>query len=291
MKKQVYRRYLLILPGGLLFLSMVLFPIFFTIYASFFRWKGVGFEMNFIGLKNYISIFSDPRFINALENNFIWMAGFILLPVAFGFILALVLNTGLKGENVFKAAYYFPGVISFVVIGIIFTLIFNNSHGMLNEFLRTIGLDRLALPWLGSRFLGIFSLIIAGSWQYLGFCMVLFLAGLRNIPLDILEAADIDGVNYFQKVFHMIIPMLRPVTTVVVGLSLINSIRVFGLVYVMTKGRPGYSTEVIGLLMYNKAFVEQRWGLGSSYGVIMFIMTSVFGLLYINQMMRGEIKY
>lgn len=286
-----YMKYVLILPAGLLFSSMVIFPIFFTLYASFFSWRGLGFKMNFTGLTNYKIIFRDPRFINALENNLIWMIAYLIIPVLLGFILALMLNKGFKGENIFKSGFYFPGVISFIAIGIIFTFVFSPSHGMVNTFIRFIGLENFVQNWLGERFLAIFSIIIAGSWQYLGFCMVLFLAGLRNIPLDILEASDIDGVNYFQKVIHIIIPLLKPVITIVVGITIINSIRVFDLVFAMTKGGPSNSTEVLGLLMYNKAFTEQQWGLGSSYGVIMFILTSFLGLLYIRQMMKGEDIY
>lgn len=291
MRKGTYKRYLLILPAGLLFLSMVIFPIIFTFYSSFHSWRGLGFDMNFVGFNNYLIVFKDQRFINALENNLIWMVAFIVFPVFFGFILALILNTKLKGENFFKVLFYFPGVISFIVIGIIFSMIFNSAHGMINEFLRAIGLGKFALSWLNSRFLGLFSVIIAGSWQYIGFCMILFLVGLKNIPLDVIEAAEIDGVNFFQKVIHIIIPILRPVTTIVIGLTIINSIRVFDMVYAMTRGGPSQSTEVLGLLMYNKAFSGQQWGLGATYGVIMFLLTSVLGISYIYQMTKKEISY
>ena len=287
--KETFKKYLMILPAGLVYLSMVLFPIGFTFYASVCSWKGAGFEMKYIGLYNYIHIFKEPRFLTALENNFIWMFAYLIIPVLFGFIIALILTNGLRGENLFKAGFYIPGVISFIVIGLMFTFVFDSTNGMINDFLKVIGLGKFALPWLGTRSLGLFSVIMAGSWQYVGFCMVVFLAGLRNIPLDVLEAADIDGANYFQKVIHIMIPLLRPVITVVVGITIINSVRIFDVVYTMTKGGPANSTEVLGLLMYSKAFQDQQWGIGSAYGVIMFIMTSVFGLTYIKQMIRAEV--
>jgi ABC-type sugar transport system permease subunit len=281
----------LLTPAFFMILLVILFPIVFTFFTSLFSWRGIGFEMKFIGLQNYFSMFKDPRLLNALKNNVIWIIMYLILPTVGGFILALMLNTNLKGQTFFKVVFYLPGVISFVVVGIIFSLIFNSSHGMLNETLKALNLDFLAKKWLSSEILALPCVIIASSWQYIGFCMILYLAGMQAIPSEVLEAADVDGVKFYQKIFHIIIPLLKPVNIVVVMITLINSIRVFDLIYVMTRGGPYNSSETIGFLMYKVAFERLLWGEGSAYGVLIFLLTAIPGIIYVRYMLADETKY
>ncbi|MBM3702045.1 MAG: sugar ABC transporter permease [Actinobacteria bacterium] len=286
-----YQLYLLMIPAYAMIALIIFFPIGFTVYASLLRWRGEGFDMKFIGLQNYIDMFNDPRFLNSLYNNIIWIILYLILPMIGGFVLALLLNTNLKGQTFFKVVFYLPGVISFVVVGIIFSLIFNSSHGMLNEILRALHLDILAKQWLGSRLLALPSIIIASSWQYVGFCMILYLAGLQSIPMDVLEAAEVDGAKFHQKVFKVIIPLLKPVNVVVVMITLINSIRVFDLVYVITHGGPFRATETIGFVMYDVSFRALLWGEGSAYGVFIFLLTTIPSIIYVRHMLKTEVSY
>jgi raffinose/stachyose/melibiose transport system permease protein len=279
--------YLMMLPAMLIVFSIVVFPLLSTIYTSFFYWKGQGFSMRFVGLENYQKIFTDARFLNALKNNILWLLMYLVVPVLVGFALAMLLNTDVPGQNAFKSFYYFPGVISFIATGIIFSLIFHRN-GLINQVLRLIHLDALTAAWLSSRFVALPAIAIASSWQYVGFCMVLFLAAIQQVPPELIEAADMDGAGMPSKILKIILPYIRPVTTVVIVITIINSIRVFDLVYVMTGGGPAGMTEVIGLLMYQKSFTDLLWGEGASYGVIMLLLTSIPAVLYVRTMLKNE---
>jgi raffinose/stachyose/melibiose transport system permease protein len=280
--------YLMMLPALLIVCSIIVFPLLSTLYTSFFYWKGQGFSMRFVGLDNYRAIFADPRFLNAIKNNIIWLVLSLIIPVLCGFVLAMLLNTDVSGQNIFKAIFYFPGVISFVSTGIIFSLIYYNKSGLLNTVLRLLGLKALAMNWLASPWTALPAVVLASSWQYIGFCMVLFLAAVQQVPIELLEAADMDGARILRKVRSIIVPIIKPVTAVVIIITMINAMRVFDLIYIMTAGGPANMTEVIGLLMYQKSFTDLLWGIGASYGVIMLIMTSIPAILYVRMMLRGE---
>ena len=283
--------YILLFPAFFMMALIIFFPIAFTFYISFFRWGGEGFKMNFTGFQNYIDMFRDTRFLNALVNNIFWVILYLIIPVIGGFLLALLLNSNLKGLTVFKTIFYLPGVISFVVVGVIFRLIYDPSHGLVNEILKFLHLAFLARPWLGSRFVGLLSLIIASSWQYIGFCMILFLAGMQSLPLEVFEASEIDGANFYQKVVHIMIPLLKPVSIVVIMITLINSIRVFDLIYIMTKGGPLQATETIGFLMYEKAFRQHVYGEGAAYGIFIFLLVTIPSIIYVRNMLKTEEEY
>lgn len=275
-------------PGLSIFLTMGLFPIGYTFYTSFYNWGGVGLKRTWIGLANYIELFTDYRFLIALKNNAIWMIFAVTIPIIIGFIVAYLINQNIRAENFFKAVIYYPGVISFIIAGTIFSLIFNLNHGLLNETLRFLGLDFLALNWLGSYGTSMIAMMIVMTWQGVGFYMLVFLAALRNIPKSLIEASEIDGASVLRRIFNIIIPLMKPVTTVLIATALINSVRMFDIIYAMTGGGPSYKTTVLGLEMWNVAFAGGRWGLGSAYGIVIFILTSTFGFVYINQMMKGE---
>jgi len=290
-KNRNYILYLWMLPALLWVSIVIIYPLGATIYTSFFHWKGQGFSMRFVGLQNYIGIFNDMRFVNALKNNMIWLILYLIVPVLLGFFLAVLLNTGLKGETTFKSIFYFPGVISFVAVGIVFSLIYTNRNGMLNELLKFMNLDSLTTSWLASKIFALPAIVLASSWQYSGFCMVLFLAGLQQVSEELIEASEIDGANFFQRLRFIILPAIRPVTSIVLLITIINSIRIFDLVLVMTGGGPGHMTEVIGLLMYKTSFTNQSWGKGATYGVIMLILIAIPSILYVRNMLKKEEKY
>jgi len=290
-KNRNYVLYLWMLPALLWVSIIIIYPLGSTIYTSFFHWKGQGFAMRFVGLQNYVEVFNNMRFVNALKNNMIWLILYLVVPVLLGFFLAMLLNTGLRGETIFKSIFYFPGVISFVAVGIVFSLIYTNRNGMLNELLKFMNLDSLTTSWLASKIFALPVIVLASSWQYSGFCMVLFLAGLQQVPQELIEASEIDGANFFQRLRFIILPTIRPVTSIVILITIINSIRIFDLVLVMTGGGPGQMTEVIGLLMYRETFTNQSWGIGATYGVVMLTLIAIPSLLYVKNMLKKEEKY
>ncbi len=267
---------------------MSLFPIGYTLYTSFFRWGGVGLPMRYLGLGNYIELFSDKRFLIALKNNAIWMIFSITIPIIIGFIVAYLLDKNIRGENFFKSIIYYPGVISFIISGTIFSLIFNLNHGLVNEILRLLNLEFLAVNWLGNYGSAMVVMMIVVTWQAVGFYMLVFLAALRNIPKDIIESAEVDGSSPFRIVFKIIIPLMKPVTTVLIATALINSVKMFDIVFAMTKGGPSFKTTVLAMEMWNVSFAGGRWGIGSAYGIVIFVITSSLGFFYINRMMKGD---
>jgi ABC-type sugar transport system permease subunit len=287
-KKEKIVLYSMMIPGMLAIISIIAYPLFSTVYSSFFRWKGLGFDMEFNGIRNYIKIFNDTRFIHALQNNVFWLVLYLIIPVLLGFILALLLNTSIRGQNFFKSVYYLPAVISYAVIGVIWAVMLNSQDGMINTVLRFLHLDFLAINWLAARETAIPALVIASSWQYTGFCMILFLAGLQQVPAPLIDAAEVDGASFYQKVLHIILPCIKPVTTVVILITVINSFRLFDLVYLISWGGPNRMTEVIAFVMYQESFEKQAWGMGNTYAVVLLVLTAGASILYVRQMLKKE---
>ena len=279
----------LMMAPGLFFMLVIIFlPLISTLFLSFFHWRGIGFSLKFAGLYNYIKIFNDVRLINALKNNLVWLVMFLILPVVGGFILALALNEKIRFRNFFRSIFYFPSVLSFIALGVIFSFIYSTDYGLLNQTLRSINLGHLTVKWLASDIV-IPAITIAASWAYVGFVMVLVLAALQQVDKNLIEAAEIDGANSSQRLFHVTIPSIMPVITVILAITFINSMRVFGLVWIMTHGGPVYKSEVIGILMYKKAFESSLWGQGSAYGVLLFMITIIPILIYTRSMVKKEV--
>jgi len=181
-----------------------------------------------------------------------------------------------------------PNVFRLIVIAVIWSWVYEPNLGILNTFLRAIGLGFLSRAWLANQSTALFSIIIAASWQLTGYSMVLFLAGLRNIPPELIEAAKLDGANSWQSFWHVIFPMLRAVRTVVIGTILINSFRVFDLVFAMTKGGPGNASNVLAMFMYREAFLKYRMSYGSTIAVIQFVIILIIMVVYLWRAMKAE---
>jgi ABC-type sugar transport system permease subunit len=282
----------LFLAPPLFFLSfMMLYPIGYTIYMSFTDVGWFSPKINFIGLENYFELFEDPRFRISLINNVIWIIMSLAIPVLLGLMFALLIDCKVKGEVFFKGVFYLPMALSFVATGLIFSWIFDPGKGILNQTLHALGLGKLAQPWLGSATWALPSIIIAASWQYTGFCMVIFLASLRSIPPQIIEQALVDGASDLRVIRYVTLPLIRPGLTVVIALTLIGSLKVFDLVWVMTQGGPAHSSEVLGVIMYDYAIQSGRLGYGSSIAVIMFILSLIIATIYIKKMITREVIY
>lgn len=281
--------YLFLIPSLFFFLFFVVYPTIDSVYISFHRWDGISPIMKFVGLTNYKKLFfDDPYFLNALKNNIIWTVIFLIFPTSLGLFIAMMVNENIRGENVFKAIIYFPMTLSFIVVGLIWTWIYEPRLGILNNFLKTIGLDSLAKPWLGSRQIVLYAVIIAASWPHTAFCMVVFLAGLRAIPVEAIEAAKIDGASTWQSFRHIILPLLRPALTIVIALTIIVSSKVFDIVYLMTMGGPARSSEVLALYMYLTSFLQYRRGYGCAIAVVIFLVVFSVAVPYIKRMTEKE---
>jgi multiple sugar transport system permease protein len=260
----------------------------YTFYLSLTNWDGIS-PPEFIGLKNYVRLFRDDVFFLSLKNNLVWIGFFITVPVLVGLALAMLLNKEIPGSRVFKASFYSPMVLSLVVCGLIWSWLYNPTGGLINNVLRGIGLDGLARGWLSEPETVLGSIITVAIWRQVGYVMILFLAGLQSVDPFLVEASVIDGASRWQSFRHVILPQLQPITIVVVVISIIDSLRAFDLVSVMTRGGPYNQSSVLANYMYIQSFNNYKMGYGAAVSVILFMICLIFIALYLRQI-AGENK-
>lgn len=257
-----------ILPAFIIFLAIIIFPILMSGYYSTLNWDGIG-KSTFAGFDNYIKLFtnSEDGFVESIKNSVIlaFLSVFIQLPIAL--ILALVLSNRVKGENFYRSVYFIPVIVSTVVIGQLWMKIYHPSYGLLNTFLRNVGLDSLTREWLGSTDTALGAVFVPVVWQYIGYHMLLMYAAIKSISSDIIEAAKIDGANAVQAAFRITIPLILPILEVCVTFAVIGSLKTFDLIYVLTGGGPIHATEVPSTLMFNTIFHKYMYGYGSAMAI------------------------
>ena len=271
---------LFILPALLLFLLILVAPIFFSGYFSFFDWNGFGTK-TFIGIDNYKELFTNDSisFVKALCNSLLLalLSVGIQLPLALG--LALLIGKGRKGERGFLSIYFIPVLISTVVIGQLWRKIYNPSYGLLNVMLRAIGLDGLAKIWLGDVKTALGAVFIPTLWQYVGYHMLLMYAGIKSVPNEYREAAMIDGATEGQVNRYIVLPYIKPILKISTIFAVTGSLKSFDLIYVLTNGGPLNSTEVPSTLMINMLFLRNRYGMGSTIAFLLIILCFAFALI------------
>lgn len=269
--------FLFALPAVFFYCLFLVGPILSTIKISFNEWNGAAPYMKWVGLKNYERIFQDPVFYKALGNNIIWILFTIFVPVLLGVIFAIILmQKFVKGKFLYRLTYFMPNVVSLVAVGIVWGWIYNPEFGMMSKMFRALGLNGLAnIDYLGNEKLVIWFLLIAGSWTCYGFNMVVFLAGLQGIDSNYLEVAKLEGAGPMQTFIYVIVPLIKGTIVLLVSNSLIGSFKVFDLIYVMTKGGPYHSSEVISTYMYNSAFGMNDYGYGSALAVVLAVIIAV----------------
>jgi len=274
-----------------LYLVIVVGPLLYSFFFSLTDWNGFSFDFNFVGLANFQRVFSDPLFGNAIRNTVIWMIIAILVPVTCGLGLALILHERVRGANIYKSLFYLPICLSLAVIGQVWFWIYQPRWGLLNLTLNGIGLGDLTRAWLADPDTALLSVIVAWCWQQIGLGMVIFLAGLTSVPVELTEAAQIDGANYWQSLRHVVIPLLRPSTVVVVALAVINSLKSFDIVYIMTRGGPFNSSDTLATFMYDESFRKYYMGYGSAISVVLFAIALVVIAFYFRQVRALEHLY
>ncbi len=270
---------------------IVIIPLVSSFYYSFTDWNGFRQDFNWVGFDNFVKVFRDKLFLHSIENTLIWMAAAIVLPVGGGLSLALLLHEGIWGANFYKSLFYLPICLSLAVIGQVWIWIYQPDWGLINTILRLVNLDHLTIAWLANTKTALAAVIIAWSWQQMGLAMVIFLAGLTSIPSELTEAAEIDGATYLQSLWNVVIPLLSPATIVVVALSIINSLKSFDVVYMMTKGGPFHTTDTLAMFMYNESFQKYYMGYGSAIAVVLFLIAMVIIAFYFRQVRNLEHLY
>jgi multiple sugar transport system permease protein len=278
--------WLFLAPGIAMFLIYVIIPIFQSIWISFYRWDGLG-EMTWIGLRNYERLFRTPEFLTSLYNNFLWLVLFMLaLPIGLG--IALFLNQTVFGIRLYKSLFFFPFVISQVVVGMIFAWFYAPGFGPL--FLLIEAVTGKGVAVLADERFATFGVIAAGLWPQVAYCMILYLTGLNNINPEQVEAARMDGAKGWSMLWNIILPQLRPATFIAIVVTVIGALRSFDLVSIMTQGSPAGSTRVLSYYMYEKVLGEGGGpvGFGTAIAVVLFAIMLVFISLFIVKMLRDE---
>ena len=278
-----------LLPALILFCGVLIAPIGSSVYYSLFNWKGVGAKMDFIGLANYKELFTSNSigFWKALLNSLLLAALSVFIQLPLALALALVLGKKIKGERVFLSVYFMPVLISTVVIGQLWLKIYNPDYGILNVFLRAVGLESLAKIWLGTKETALGSVFVPVLWQYVGYHMLLLYAGVKSVPPELREAAMLDGATDAQVNRYIVLPYIKPIIRISVIFAVTGSLKSFDLIYVLTNGGPMHATEVPSTLMISMLFKRTRFGMGSAIVVMLIVLCFGFALL-ISAIFREE---
>lgn len=263
--------YLFLLPAAILFSVFVAYPIIYNLQASMMHWDGVNQGMP-AGLSNYASLFSDRIFHKTLVDTGLWIVLTIIPQSTIGFLLALALNSKIPGRTVYRVLFFIPVVISPIVIGIVWQRILDPYRGITSSLSHILGIEALNQSWLGQPSTAIYTVIFINVWQWSGYSMLFYLAGLQQIDQSILEAARIDGASYWRTVRSVIFPMLKPTHLSLVLLSVIGSLKTFELVYATTQGGPNHASEMIPTYTFQLAFRLQNVGYAATVSVILLIL-------------------
>ena len=270
--KKIVSLFLFLFPAVSLVGIFVYGFSFWTGYLSLTDWAGLGHFGKFVGLKNYYELFTNPIALKALVNTLILASSFIILTTLVGLGLAILLDLKLKGTSMFRTVYLLPLSFSFVVSATMWTWMFAPVQGTINSILRLLGLDFLTQPWITSTEQSLLCVLIVYIWQFSGFVTLIYYAGIRAVPKEHIEAAEIDGATSLQKYLYVIIPQLKAETIGVVTILLFYALRVFDLVYLLTGGGPALSSEVLATYMYRITFNQNLFAYGASVGFIIFLI-------------------
>ncbi|KAB2861156.1 MAG: sugar ABC transporter permease [Anaerolineae bacterium] len=288
MKNKIYPAYFMY--GALtLYLVFVVLPGFMGIAYSFTDWNSYSTEVNFVGLDNFRTIFSDEEnYLDYIRHTLFFTVNTIILKTLIGLFLAVLLNHGVRRLTyLYRVIIYLPVVLPTIVVGLVFKSILNPRTGLLNEFFRSVGLDSLTQKWLVDPDIAMLSVIGVDTWKGVGYIMVILIAGLQTIPKEYYEAAEIDGASPFARFRRITLPLLVPALTVVTVLNLFYGLRVFDIIYVLTGGGPGYRTDVVFTAVFDE-FSKGRYGVGTALSSVLFIFMTVFGFFIVRKLTPAE---
>lgn len=276
-------------PAIVMFLMFVIFPVLLAAYYGFFKWKGYGVPTNFVGFQNYITIFQDTAFLEALQHNAFIVVFSLLLQGPAAIAFALLLNQKIRGRALIRVLIFVPYVISEVIVGTGWSLMLQ-TNGAVNDLLTKIGLGGLAFDWLSDPNIAIWTLMVIISWKYIGFAVILMLAGMQSIPEELYEAAAIDGASYWQIQRRITLPLLGPTIRVWAFLSIIGSLQLFDLVYIIwgqyVSSTAGTST--MATYMVSQGRLSGNYGYGNAVAVVLFLISLVIALIYQRFVLRRD---
>jgi raffinose/stachyose/melibiose transport system permease protein len=272
-------------PGIFFFLMIVIVPFFMGIYYSMTSWNGVSDKINFVGLSNYVKVFHDEKFLSAFAFTFRYTVVNVILVNIVAFGLAVLLSARLKTKNILRTIFFLPNVLSGLLLGFIWQFIFIKGFSVIGEMTK-IGF--FELPWLGTPNTGFWGTVIVSVWQLSGYLMVIYIAGLTNVPQELIEACKIDGASNLQVLKNIILPMIMPAVTVCLFLSIANSFKIFDLNFSLTHG--AFDTTSVAFDVYMEAFTNNNFGLGSAKAMIFCIVVAAISVSQVMITKRKEVE-
>ena len=273
--------YLFILPAFIIYVSVIIIPTINSFGISMYRWNGIG-ERNFVGFQNYRDLFFyDEVFRIALRNNVIWILLTLVFVVTISLLLSLMLNEPYKGRTFFRGVFYFPSVLSGILVAVIWRWMFNPNFGFINEFLNMVGLGNLARSWIALPEIALYAIFFSAMWQGIGQPLILFLAGLQTISQELLEAAEVDGASSLRRFLQIKIPLLKETFIMVFATLIIAAMRVYDVIFGLTGGGPANSTQTLATYMVQQTFVFSNVGMGAAIASVMLILMMIIIIPYV----------
>jgi raffinose/stachyose/melibiose transport system permease protein len=283
-----YYSYWLLLPGGLIFFIFFIVPSLMGFCFAFTNLDASFTFTRFVGFENFVTLYENPGHMLAFKNTFIFATVTTIFKITLGLLLAILANQAIRSKLLLRSVLFFPVVLSSIAVAIAFKAIYHPSTGILNVFLRYLGLESLAMSWLTDPSIVMYAISFVEIWKWTGFTMMLFLAALQSMPQEVNEAAKIDGASPFQLFRYITLPMLVPVMNTNVILSVIGGLKVFDIVYALTGGGPGFASSVINIDVY-KAFSAGRNGEATAANLVLFVFILIV-VLTLNNAINRERK-
>ena len=284
--------YLYMLPGCAMVLVFVYIPVIANCVYSFFRLSSYSAGMKFVGLDNYIRFFQNESLGIMLRNNLLYCVISLIVQVGFGTVIALLLESKLASSrfrNAFRNIYYIPALISLTAVGLMFTFIYEPNLGLLNSAFKALGLTSMTQSWLGDSKIAIYCIIAMSQWQYTGYITLLMVVAFQNVSPDYIEAASIDGAGPVRRAISVVLPLAKEQLLVCSIITVIGAFKLFTEVYSTTAGGPGNSTQVLGLFLYQNAFLHDDLGMAAVTGVFIFVITMVLSVIQLKVSRSGEV--
>lgn len=270
--------YLFLVPSFVFLAMFVYYPLVSGFYLSFFKWDLAHPVKEFTGFSNYAELSTNPLFWQIVRNNLIYAVGTLIPSLGIGFFLAILLNSKIKFKAVYRGVAFYPYLLPMAAASMIWVWLYNPAYGTISNFFKLIGFHRI--DWLGDKQFALLSLIIVAVWKYVGYYMILFLAGLQAIPNDYYEMATLQGANFWQRLVHITVPLSSPTIFFVGMIFIVNSFQAIDQVYIMTSGGPGNATNLIIFYIFQHVFRFVKMGMGATISSFLFVVLIGLSLLY-----------
>lgn len=275
-------------PALILFAMFVVWPMLKAVQFSLFRWKGFGPLVDFVGLKNYISVLSNDVFIGALGHNLFIVVASIVTQLPLGIAIALLLNRKMRFQGTLRTVVFVPYVLAEVIAGVVWFQLLQPKYGVIDSMLAVVGIQGPAQGFLGTPEYALWTVMVVITWKYLGLAIILFLAGLQSVPEELHEAAQIDGASWWQTQWHITIPLLGPTLRTWAFLSMVGSLQLFDMVWILTKGGPANATTTMATFLINEGTKRSNYGIAGAASVILFVIALTMALLYQRFVLRRD---